>query len=224
MLRLAALTALLLSLVTYSRAEAQEGPLGVHTPSKNLEAHITQIEIQVKLSKLKKLFEEIADHELTFAKWRDHEDSEQTRAFVAENQKQIERLRVESDKTRDQISQLAKVLPQGYSLQLTSSLNRPLSPDQAAQKLNSDLLTNSALKKEMPQQRLAVQIEFTKAQLITELLWGVLREEDRASISADDRTNLIILTGEKEWTENAHKLIETLNRCGLSNIKASQSK
>ena len=143
---------------------------------------------------------------------------------MAKNQKLIESLRVESDKTRDQISQLAKGLPQGYPLQLTSSANQPLSPDQAAQKLNSDSLKNSAMKKEITQHRLAVEIEFTKAQLITELIWGVLRAEDRGAIGADERANLIVLTGEKQWIENTRKLIETLDRSGSQNLKASESR
>ena len=80
------------------------------------------------------------------------------------------------------------------------------------------------MKKEITQHRLAVEIEFTKAQLITELIWGVLRAEDRGSIGADERANLIVLTGEKQWIENARKLIETLDRSGSQNLKASESR
>jgi Ca2+-binding EF-hand superfamily protein len=67
MLRLTALTALVLGLLTFSRVEAQEDPPGVHAPIQNLETHIAQIEIQAKLSKLKKLLEAIAKHELELA-------------------------------------------------------------------------------------------------------------------------------------------------------------
>lgn len=67
MLRLAALTALLLCLATNARVEAQEAPSDVHTPSQDLQVHITQMEVQAQLSQLKGLFEKIAKAESELA-------------------------------------------------------------------------------------------------------------------------------------------------------------
>ena len=222
MLRLAALTALVAFLVTNVRVEAQEASSEVHTPSQDLQVHITQMEVQAQLSKLKGLFEKIAKAELELATVVGETAPEQLGNFVEKKEKLIESLRVESGKTQERIYQSAKALPQGYPLQLNSNANRPLSPDQAAQKLHSYSLKNSAMKKETPQQSLAVEIKYAKAQLIIELLWGVLREEERGSVGADERANLIILTGETQWIENARKLIETLDRCSSPNLKASE--
>jgi len=61
MRRLAALTAVALCLGTSFRAEAQEAPIAERTASQNLDAVVSQIEMQVQLSKLKKLFEKIAE-------------------------------------------------------------------------------------------------------------------------------------------------------------------
>jgi type II secretory pathway component GspD/PulD (secretin) len=224
MLRFAALTAVLLCLGACSRAEAQEDPLGAHTPSQNLDAYVSQMELQVQLTKLKMLFEKKAEAELDLATVAGETDPEKARAFVEKKQTLIESLRVESDKTRDQISQLAKGLPQGYRLQLTGSENQPLSPDHAAQKLHSYSLKNSASAQETAPEVLAVKVEFTKAKLITELLRGVLKTEGKHSVGADERANLIVLRGEKQWIENARKLIETLDRCGSPNINAAESR
>jgi type II secretory pathway component GspD/PulD (secretin) len=212
MLRFAALTAVLLCLGAYSRAEAQEDLLGVHTPSQNLEAYISQMELHVQLTKLKKLFEKKAEAEMELATVAGETDPEKAQPSVDKKQKLIESLRVESDKTRDQISQLAKGLPQGYPLQLTSNLDQSVSPVQAAQKLHSYSLKNSASAQETAPEVLAVKVEFTKAKLITELLWGVLKTEGKRSVGADERANLIILRGDKQWIENARKLIEALDR------------
>jgi type II secretory pathway component GspD/PulD (secretin) len=182
------------------------------------------MELQVQLTKLKKLFEKKAEAELDLATVAGETDAEKAQPFVEKKQKLIESLRVESDKTRDQISQLAKGLPQGYPLQLTGSANQPLSPAQAAQKLNSDSQKNSASEQKTAPEVLAVKIEFTKAKLITELLWGVLKTGGNHSVGADERANLIVLRGEKQWIENARKLIETLDRCGSPNSKAAESR
>jgi type II secretory pathway component GspD/PulD (secretin) len=182
------------------------------------------MELQVQLTKLKKLFEKKAEAELDLATMAGEPDPEKARPFVEKKQKLIESLRIESVKTRDQISQLAKGLSQGYPLQLTGSANQPLSPDQAAQKLHSYSLKNSASEQETAPEVLAVKVEHTKAKLITELLWGVLKTEGNHSVGADERANLIVLRGEKQWIENARKLIETLDRCGSPNIKAAESR
>jgi len=211
MLRFAALTAVLLCLGACSRAEAQEDLLGVHTPSQNLDAYISQMELHVQLTKLKKLFEKKAEAEMELATVAGEADQEKA-PFVEKKQKVIESLRVESDKTRDQISQLAKGLPQGYPLQLTSNFDQAVIPVQAAQKLHSYSLKNSASAQETAPEVVAVKVEFTKAKLITELLWGVLKTEGNRSVGADERANLIILRGDKQWIENARKLIEALDR------------
>ncbi len=224
MRRLAALTAIALCLGTCFRAEAQEDKLGVHTPSQNLEAYVSEMGLQVQLTKMKKLFEKKAEAELDLATVAGETEPEKARPFVEKKQKLIESLRVESDKTRDQIYQLAKGLPQGHPLQLTGSANQPLSPALAVQKLNSDSQKNSASAQKAGPEVLAVKVEFTKAQLITELLWGVLKTEGNHSVGADERANLIVLRGEKQWIENARKLIETLDRCGSPNIKAAESR
>ncbi|MFN7733562.1 MAG: hypothetical protein ACK5OB_16820, partial [Pirellula sp.] len=97
--RLAALTALVLCLGAYSRVEAQEDPLGVHPPSLVLEAYVSQMELQVQLTKLKKLFEKGAEAELELATVAGEADPEKARPFVDKKQKLIESLRIESDKT-----------------------------------------------------------------------------------------------------------------------------
>jgi type II secretory pathway component GspD/PulD (secretin) len=94
----------------------------------------------------------------------------------------------------------------------------------ATQKLHSYSLKNSASAQETVPEVLAVKVEFTKAKLITELLRGVLKTEGKHSVGADERANLIVLRGEKQWIENARKLIETLDRCGSPNIKAAESR
>jgi type II secretory pathway component GspD/PulD (secretin) len=232
MLRFAALSAIVLCLGAYSRAEAQEDPLGAHMPSQTLQTHIAQMELQVQVSKLKKLFEKIAEAELDLATVAGETDPDNARPFVEKKQKLIESLRVDSDKTRDQIFHVAKGLPQGYPLQLTSSANQSRSaapvgggrPAVVAQKPNSDSQNNSASKQKTAPEVLAVKVEFTKAKLITELLWGVLKTGGNHSVGADERANLIVLRGEKQWIENARKLIETLDRCGSPNINAAESR
>jgi type II secretory pathway component GspD/PulD (secretin) len=224
MRRLAALTALALCLGTNFRAEAQEAPFAERTASQNLDAVVAQMELQVQLTKLKKLFEKKAEAELDLATVAGEADPEKAPPFVEKKQTLIESLRVESNKTRDQIYQLAKGLPQGYRLQLTGSENQPLSPDHATQKLHSYSLKNSSSAQETVPEVLAVKVEFTKAKLITELLRGVLKTEGKHSVGADERANLIVLRGEKQWIENARKLIETLDRCGSPNIKAAESR
>jgi type II secretory pathway component GspD/PulD (secretin) len=224
MRRLAALTVLVLCLGACSRAEAQEDLLDAHTPSQNLEAYVFQMELHVQLTKLKKLFEKKAEAEFELATVAGETDPEKVRPFVEKKQTLIESLRVESEKTRDQISQLSKGLPQGYPLQLTGSENQPLSPVHAARKLNSDPQENSPSEQKTVPEVLAVKVEFTKAKLITELLRGVLKTEGKHSVGADERANLIVLRGEKQWIENARKLIETLDRCGSPNINAAESR
>lgn len=224
MLRFAALTAVLLCLGACSRVEAQEDPLGVHTPSQNLEAYVSQMELQVQLTKLKQLFKKITEAELDIATVAGEADSEKARPFVEKKQKLIESLRVESDKTRDQIFQLAKRLPQGYPLQLTGGADQPFSPDRAAQKLHSYSLKNSVSGQETAPEVLVVKVEFAKAKWITELLWGVLETGGNRSVGADERANRIVLRGEKQWIENARKLIETLDRSGSPNVEAAESR
>lgn len=224
MLRLVALTALVLCLVTNSRVEAQEAPSDVHTPSHDLQAHITYLEVHAQLSKLKGLFEKIAKAELELASVVGETTPEQLDAFVEKKEKLIESLRVESGKTQERIYQSAKSLPQGYPLQLTSSANQPLNPDQAAQKLHTYSLKNSASTPEKTPELLAVNVEFTQAKLISELLWGVMRTDANSDVSTDERANRIVLRGEKKWIESARKLIETLDRPGSQNLKAYESR
>ena len=224
MLRLVALTALVLCLVTNARVEAQEAPSDVHTPSHDLQAHITYLEVHAQLSKLKRLFEKIAEAESELATVAGETASEQLGAFVEKKGRLIESLRVESGKTQERIYQSAKALPQGYPLQLNSNANQPLSPDQAAQKLSLDSLTNSASTPEKTPEVLAVKVEFTQAKLISELLWGVMRTDANSDVATDERANLIVLRGSKQWIKNARKLIETLDRCGSPNLKASESR
>ncbi|MBL8892449.1 MAG: hypothetical protein JNL67_20910 [Planctomycetaceae bacterium] len=224
MLRLAALIALALGLVTNSRATAQEDPLNSTTPSQVLQTHIAQMEVQSQLSKLKSLFEKIARAELDLASAVGETDSEPARAFVEKQEKLIESLRVESGKTQERIYQSAKSLPQGYLLQLTSSANQPLSPDQTAQKLHAYSLKNSASTPEKTPEVLAVEVEFTQAKRISELLWGLMRTDANSDVATDERANRIVLRGEKKWIESARKLIETLDRSGSQNLKAAESR
>lgn len=224
MLRITALTALVLCLVTNARVEAQEAPSDVHTPSHDLQVHITQMEVQAQLSKLKGLFEKIAKAELELASVVGETTPEQLDAFVEKKEKLIESLRVESDKTQERLYQSAKALPQGYSLQLNSNASQPLSPDPAAQKLHTYSLSNSASTPEKTPEVLAVNVEFTQAKLISEMLWGVMRTDANSDVSTDERVNRIVLRGSKQWIENTRKLIETLDRSGSQNLKAAESR
>jgi type II secretory pathway component GspD/PulD (secretin) len=224
MLRITALPALVLCLVTNARAEAQEAPSDVHTPSHDLQSHITHLEVQAQLSKLKGLFEKIAKAELELATVVGETSPEQLGNFVEKKEKLIESLRVESGKTQERIYQSAKALPQGYLLQLNSNVNQPLSPDQAAQKLHTYSLKNSASEQETAPEVLAVKVKFTQAKLISELLWGVMRTDANSDVSTDERANRIVLRGEKKWIESARKLIETLDRSGSQKLKAAESR
>lgn len=224
MLRIAALTTLVFCLVTNSRVEAQEASSDVHTPSHDLQTHITYLEVHSQLSKLKGLFEKIAKAELELATAVGETTPEQLGNFVEKKEKLIESLRVESGKTQERIYQLARSLPQGYPLQLNSNANQPLNPVQAAQKLHTYSLKNSASTPENTPEVLAVKVEFTQAKLISELLWGVMRTEANSDVSTDERANLIILRGSKQWIENARKLIETLDRSGSQKLKAAESR
>lgn len=214
MLRRAALTALVLYLVTNARVDAQEAPSDVHTPTQDLQVHITQMEVQAQLTKLTELFEKIAKAELELATVVGETAPEQLGNFVEKKEKLIESLRVESGKTQERIYQSAKMLPQGYPLQLNSNANQPRSPAQVEQKLHSYSLKNSASTPEKTPELLAVKVKFTQAKLISELLWGVLGTDGNSSVGYDERRNLVILRGEKKWIEHARKLIETLDRCG----------
>lgn len=224
MLRLAALIALVLCLVTNARVEAQEVPLVVHTPTQDLQVHITQMEVQAQLSKLKGLFEKIAKAELELATVVGEAAPEQLGNFVEKKEKLIESLRIESGKTQERIYQSAKSLPQGYPLQLHSNAKLAHNPDQAVQKLNTYSLKNSAFEQETAPEVLTVKVEFTQAKLISELLWGVMRTDANSDVSTAERANLIVLRGSKQWIENTRKLIETLDRCGSPNQKASESR
>ncbi|MFN8739372.1 MAG: hypothetical protein ACK5YR_05595 [Pirellula sp.] len=224
MLRRPALTAIVLCLVTNSHVEAQEAPSDVHTPTHDLQSHITYLEVHAQLSKLKELFEKIAKAELELASVVGETAPEQLGNFVEKKEKLIESLRVESGKTQERISQSAKALPQGYPLQLTSSANQPLNPVQAAQKLHTYSLKNSASTPEKTPELLAVKVEFTQAKLISEMLWGVMRTDANSDVSTDERANRIVLRGEKKWIENTRKLIETLDRPGSPNLKAYESR
>lgn len=214
MLRLAALTPLILCLMTNARVEAQETTSDAHTPTQDLQVHITQMEVQAQLTKLTELFEKIAKAELELATVVGETAPEQLGNFVEKKEKLIESLRVESGKTQERIYQSAKMLPQGYPLQLNSNANQPRSPAQVEQKLHSYSLKNSASTPEKTPELLAVKVEFTQAKLISELLWGVLATDGNSSVGYDERRNLVILRGEKKWIENVRKLIETLDRCG----------
>ncbi len=224
MLRLAALTALVLCLVTNARVEAQEAPSDVHTPTQDLQVHITQMEVQAQLSKLKGLFEKIAKAELELATVVGEFAPEQLGNFVEKKEKLIESLKVESGKTQERIYQSAKVLPQGYPLQLNSNANQAVSTAHVAQKLNSDSLTKSAPTPEKAPEVLAVRVEFTQAKLISELLWGVMRTDANSDVATDERANQIVLRGSKQWIAKTRKLIETLDRCGSPNLKAAESR
>jgi type II secretory pathway component GspD/PulD (secretin) len=184
------------------------------------------MEMQVQLSKLKKLFEKIAECELEVATvvFADPEDEKRSGPLLFQKQKMLDNLKAEAKATREQLDKLVAKLPQGYPLQLTSSVDQSVSPDQAAQKLHSHSRKNSASAQETAPEVLAVKVEFTKAKLITELLWGVLKTEGNHSVGADERANRIVLRGEKQWIENTRKLIETLDRCGSPNLKAAESR
>jgi hypothetical protein len=67
MRQLAALTALVFCLGASFHVAAQEDPFTERTASQNLDAVVSQIEMQVQLLKLKKLFEKIAECELEVA-------------------------------------------------------------------------------------------------------------------------------------------------------------
>ncbi len=176
MLRITALTAIVWCLVTNARVEAQEALSDVHTPSHDLQSHITHLEVQAQLSKLKGLFEKIAKAEVELATVVGETAPEQLGNFVEKKEKLIESLRVESGKTQERIYQSAKALRQGYSLQLNSNANQPLSAAETPQKLHTYSLKNAAVEQNKAPEVLAVKVEFTQAKLISELLWG--RNED----------------------------------------------
>lgn len=224
MLRLAALTALVSCLLTSARVGAQEAPSDVHTPSQELQVRITQMEVQAQLTKLTELFEKIAKTELELATVVGETAPEQLGSVVEKKEKLIESLRVESGKTQERLYQSAKALPRGYPLQLNSNANQPRSPAQVAQKLKSDSLLKSGSTPDKTPEVLAVEVEFTQAKRISEMLWGVMRTDANSDVSTDERANRIVLRGEKKWIESARKLIETIDRSGSQNLKADESR
>jgi hypothetical protein len=60
--------------------------------------------------------------------------------------------------------------------------------------------------------------------MILGLIWGVLREEDRQSVSFDESNKVIVLSGQKQWVESAGKLIEALDKFGSPTLKATESR
>lgn len=108
MRRLAALTALVFCLGSYSRVEAQEDTFGVHTPNQNLEADVVQIETQVKLSKYKNLLAEISKLELELASvvYVDQKDAEQSEPLLFQKEHRLEKLKAEATATREQLDKV----------------------------------------------------------------------------------------------------------------------
>jgi hypothetical protein len=226
MLRLAALTALVLCLGTSSRAEAQEDPSSEHTASQNLDAVVAQMEMQMQLSKLKKLFEKIAEHELEVATmvFADQEDAERSSPVLNQKEKLIEKLKTEATTTREQLDKLVAKLPPGSAVQPSISFNKPLSPAETQQKLHPRPLLHSY--GDMPETArvsIVIRIELNKARMIIGLIRGVLREEDRQSLAFDESNKVIVLSGQKHWVESTRKLIEALDKSGSPTVKDAES-
>jgi hypothetical protein len=142
-----------------------------------------------------------------------------------QKEKLIEKLKTEATTTREQLDKLVAKLPQGSTVQPSISFNQPLNPA-VAQK---PLLPRPSLHsyEDMPETvrvSVVVKTESKDAHMILGLIWGVLREEDRQSVSFDESNQVIVLSGRKHWVESARKLIETLDRCGSPNIKAAESR
>lgn len=227
MRRLAALTAVALCLGTSFRAEAQEAPFAERTASQNLDAVVSQIEMQVQLSKLKKLFEKIAECELEVATvvFADPEDEKRSGPLLFQKQKILDNLKAEAKATREQLDKLVAKLPQGSTVQPSISFNQPLNPA-ATQK---HLLPRRSLHsyEDMPETARVSVVVKTKSKdshMILGLIWGVLREEDRQSVSFDESNKVIVLSGQKQWVESAGKLIEALDKFGSPTLKATESR
>jgi hypothetical protein len=227
MRRLAALTALALCLGTSFRAEAQEAPFAERTASQNLDEVVAQIEMQVQLSKLKKLFEKIAEQELEVATivFADQEDAERSGPKLNQKEKLIEKLKTEATTTREQLDKLVAKLPQGSTVQPSISFNQPLNPAETQKHLlPRPSLHSYADMPETARVSVVVKTESKDAHLILGLIRGVLREEDRQSLSFDESNKVVVLSGQKHWVESARKLIEALDKSGSPTLKAAESR
>jgi hypothetical protein len=225
-LRLAALTVLLSGLVACSQAPAQEAPFAERTASQNLDAVVAQIEMQVQLSKLKRLFEKIAEHELEAATmvFADQEDAERKSPILSQKEKLIEKLKTEATTTREQLGKLVAKLPQGSTVQPSISFNQPLNPAETQKHLiPRPPLHGYGDIPETARMSVVVKTEFINARVIFGLIRGVLREEDRQSLAFDESNKLIVLKGQKHWVESARKLIEALDKAGSPTAKAAES-
>jgi hypothetical protein len=69
-----------------------------------------------------------------------------------------------------------------------------------------------------------VKTKSKDSHMILGLIWGVLREEDRQSVSFDESNKVIVLSGRKHWVESAGKLIEALDKFGSPTLKATESR
>jgi hypothetical protein len=179
MRRLAVLTAFVLFLGTNFQSEAQEAPFAERTASQNLDAVVAQMEMQVQLSKLKKLFEKITELELEVATmvFADQEDAERSGPKLSQKEKLIEKLKTEATTTREQLDKLVAKLPQGSTVQPSISFSQPLKPA-ATQKhlLPRPLLHSYEDMPEAARVSVVVKTESKDAQMIIRLIRGVLRE------------------------------------------------
>lgn len=226
MRRLAALTALVFFLGTDFRIEAQEAPFAERTASQNLDAIVAQMEMQVQLSKFRKLFEKIAEHELEVATmvFADQEDAEQSGPVLSQKAKLIEKLKTEATTTREHLDKLVAKLPQGSTGQPTISFNQPLSPAETQQNLLPRPPLHSYVDiPETARMSVVVKTESNSARAIIRLIRGVLREEDWPSLAIDERKNWIVISGQKHWVESARKLIEALDKSDSPTVKDAES-
>lgn len=227
MRQLAALTALVLCLVTNFRAEAQEPPIAERTASQNLDAVVAQMEMQVQLSKLKRLFEKIAEHELEVATivFGDQEDAERFGPKINQKAKLIEKLKTEATTTHEQLDKLVAKLPQGSTVQPSVSFNQPLNPAETQKHLlPRPPLHSYGDTPETARMSIVVKTEIVNGRVIIGLIRGVLREEDWQSLSFDENNKVIVLSGQKRWVESARKLIEALDKSGSPTLKATESR
>ena len=227
MRRLAALTALLLFLGTNSQSEAQEAQFAERTATQNLDAVVSKIEMQVQLSKLKKLFEKIAECELEVATvvFADPEDEKRSGPLLFQKQKMLDNLKAEAKATREQLDKLVAKLPQGSTVQPSISFNQPLNPAETQKHLlPRPSLHSYADMPETARVSVVVKTESKDAHLILGLIRGVLREEDRQSLSFDESNKVVVLSGQKHWVESARKLIEALDKSGSPTLKAAESR
>lgn len=226
MRRLAALTALVLCLGAYSRAEAQEDLFAKRTALQNLDLVVSQMEMQVKLSKLKKLFEKIAEHELEVATmvFADQEDAARKSPVLSQKEKLIEKLKTEATTTREQLDQLVGKLPQGSTVQPSIIYNKLDPAETQKHLLPRPLLKSYEDMPETVRMSIVVKTESNSARMIIGLIRGVLRAEDMQSLAFDESNKWIVLSGQKHWVESARKLIEALEKSGPPTVKAAESR